>query len=214
LFALRSKVSGIPHAIQLLGLKNVRSVVTGLVARQSLGVGASFERFWDSAEKVATINAYLCSVLPRAPREEAYMFGLFRDCGIPLLMQRFPDYKDTLRIASADTRPLSDVEDERHGTSHTVVGYMVGRTWGLSDAVCDAIRHHHDLALIEADDFKQPLTRTLVCVNFVAEHINDVSLRLRQDPFWERYGTLVLGYLGLTEAEYHEIEDGVLDLCS
>lgn len=213
LFALRSKVSGIPHAIQLLGLKNVRSVVTGLVVRQSLGGGASLERFWDSAEKVATINAYLCSILPRAPREEAYMFGLFRDCGIPLLMQRFPDYKETLKIAGADSRSLAEVEEERHGTSHAVVGYMVGRTWGLSDAVCDAIRHHHDMEMLAADEFKQPLTRTLVCVNFVAEHINDALLRMRQDTLWDGYGALVLDYLGLSEAEYREIEDGVFELC-
>jgi HD-like signal output (HDOD) protein len=213
LFALRSKVTGIPHAIQLMGLKNVRSVVTGLVVRQSLGVGASFERFWDSAEKVASINAYLCSVLPRAPREEAYMFGLFRDCGIPLLMQRFPDYKETLKIAVADNRSLAEVEDERHGTSHTVVGYMVGRSWGLPDAVCDAIRHHHDMEMLEADEFNEPLTRTLVCVNFVAEHINDALLRMRQDPLWERYGGLVLDYLGISEAEYREIEDGVFEMC-
>lgn len=213
LFALRSKVNGIPHAIQLLGLRNVRSVVSGLALRQSLGGGASFERFWDSAEKVATINAYLCSVLPRAPREEAYMFGLFRDCGIPLLMQRFPDYKETLKIAGAEGRPLAEVEEDRHGTSHTVVGFMVGRTWGLPETVCDAISHHHDLDMLETDEFKEPLTRTLVCVNFVAEHINDALLRMRQDPSWDRYAPRALEYLGLTEAEYHEIEDDVAEMC-
>jgi len=214
LFALRSKVSSIPHAIQLLGLKNVRSVVTALLLRQSFGSGESFERFWDSAEKVASINAYICSILPRAPREESYTFGLFRDCGIPLLMQRFPDYRETLKLAAADSRPLPEIEEERHNTSHVIVGFLVGHTWGLTDVICDAIRYHHDIGSIEAGRYTHPLTGTLVCINFVAEHINDGLLRMRQDPLWERYGAYALKYLGLNEAEYHEIEDDIIGMCA
>jgi len=215
LFGLRSKVGNVAQAVMLLGARNARNVVTGLVLRNAVGGGAaSLERFWDSAEKVASINAYICSILPKSPREEAYTFGLFHDCGIPILMQRFPDYRETLKIASGEDVPLTLVEDERHGTNHATVGYMVARSWGLSDTICQSILCHHDYAIIKGVDSIQPLTRTLVAINFLAEHLNDTSLRLRGDVQWESIGESILDYLGLTETEYDELCEDVTALCA
>ena len=215
LFALRSKVGNVSQAVMMLGARNVQNVVTGLVLRNSVGgAGASLERFWDSAEKVASINAYICSVLPKAPREEAYTFGLFRDCGIPILMQRFPEYRETLKKVAGADAPMTKVEDECHGTNHATVGYMVARSWGLSDTVCQAILCHHDVNVITGVDATQPLTRTLVAVNFLAEHLNDTSLRMRADHQWETIGSGILDYLGLTLDEYEELAEDVASICA
>ena len=212
LFALRSKIGNVTQAVQLLGMRNVRNIVTGLMLRNMVGAGQNLERFWDSAEKVAAINAYLCSILPKTPRDEAYTFGLFRDCGIPILMQRFPEYRDTLKRAAGDDRPMPVVEDERHGTNHATVGYMVARSWGLSDAICQSILRHHDIDMINGKDSTVPLAHTLVAINFFAEHLNDPMLRMRQDSQWELHGEMVLDYLGITHKEYVEIQDDVMGL--
>lgn len=210
LFALRSKVANIPQAVMLLGARNTRCVITGLVLRNSLaGAAASLERFWDSAEKVASINAFICSRLPRAPREEAYTFGLFRDCGIPLLMQRFPDYRETLNLAANHERALTDVERLRHGTTHDAVGRIIAQKWGLSDAVCQAIHHHHR-PMIVGQDGQEPLVKTLVAINFLAEHIIETSLHQRLDPLWETYAGAVLDYLNISDDAYYEIEENAL----
>lgn len=154
------------------------------------------------------------SVLPKAPREDAYTFGLFHDCGIPILMQRFPDYRETLKIASGEDVPLTQIENERHGTNHATVGYMVARSRGLSDTICQSILCHHDHAIIKGVDSTQSLTRTLVAINFLAEHLNDTALRLRGDCQWESIGESVLDYLGLTKTEYDELGEDVLALCT
>lgn len=215
LFALRSKVGNVSQAVMMLGARNVQNVVTGLVLRNAVGgSGTSLERFWDSAEKVASINAYVCTVLPKAPREEAYTFGLFRDCGIPILMQRFPDYRETLKRAAGQNVPLTKVEDEYHGTNHATVGYMVARSWGLSESIYRAILCHHDVDVIAGVDASQPLTRTLVAINFLAEHLNDTSLRMRSDSQWEEIGEEILDYLGLTVDEYEEIAEDVATICA
>lgn len=215
LFALRSKVGNVSQAVMLLGARNTRNVITGLALRYSLdGSGANLERFWDSAEKVASINAYLCSRLPRAPREDAYALGLFRDVGIPLLMQRFPTYRETLKIAASEERVLTDIEQLRHGTSHNAVGSIVGRSWGLPDTVCQAILNHHRPAALESGDGVSPQTRTLIAINFLAEHIIEASIRMRPDPLWERLAGPVLDFLGLSDDDYFEIEENVAALCS
>lgn len=211
LFGLRSKVGNVFQAVQLLGARNSRNIITGLVLRNAMtSKTVNLERFWDSSEKVASINAFICSILPKAPREDAYTFGIFHDCGIPVLMQRFADYRDTLKVAAGDDRPLTAVEDERHGTNHATLGYMVARSWGLSDLISQSILHHHDIDVLHAGEGVHPGARTLIAVNFLSEHINDAILRMRSDVQWERIGEMVLDYLGLSHSEYDEIREDVI----
>ncbi|MCX7161652.1 MAG: HDOD domain-containing protein [Betaproteobacteria bacterium] len=215
LFGLRSKVGSVLQAVQLLGARNTRNVVTSLVLRSTMGgAAASLERFWDSSEKVASISAYICTMLPKAPREEAYTFGIFHDCGIPALMQRFGDYRDTLKIAGGDSRPPTEVEEERHGTNHATIGYLIAHSWGLSDVICQAIQRHHDLGALGDDDSFSPMARVLVAVNFLAEHLHETSLRMRDDRQWVQGEGIVLDYLGLTHGEYAELSEDVMALCT
>lgn len=212
LFALRSKIAGIPQAVTLLGIRNTRSIVSGLMLRNAMGNKLqNLERFWDSAEKVASVSAYICSQLPRAPRDEAYTLGLFRDCGIPLLMQRFPEYRETLKMAAEQDRVLTEFEQLRHGTSHTSVGSIMARSWGLPESVCQAILHHHRPGIVGNDAGKENPTKTLVAVNFLAEHVIETSLQMRPDPQWETHGGAVLDYLALSDDEYYRIEDHAIE---
>lgn len=209
LFGLRRKVGSVEHAVQLLGMRNVRNIVTGLVLRSAVDPGPKLERFWDSAEKVASINAYISTLLPSIPREECYTFGLFRDCGIPILIQRFPDYTDTLRAAAGDPRPLTAVEDERHGTTHATVGHFVARLWGLSGNVCEAILRHHDSGCLDDKGGAHPIANALVAINMLAEHLNETAQRMREDAFWKVRGGDVLGYLGLSHSDYEDLREHV-----
>lgn len=209
LFGLRQKVGNVGQAAMLLGANNLKNIVTGVMLRQTAQGNASLERFWDSAEKVASINAYLCSVLPRTPREEAYTFGLFRDCGIPIMMRRFPDYKETLIKAAAYDGPMTDVEETQHGTSHATVGYLVARSWGLSETIGQSILWHHRPSVLENEGDAPPLARTLVALNILAEHLHETVFRLRDDPRWRRIGERILDYLGLHQDDYLEIRDEV-----
>ncbi len=211
-FGMRSKVSAIPQAVVMLGMANVKCIVTGLMLKNALGGAESMmlERFWDSSEKIARISTYLASILPKVPRDETYTFGLFRDCGIPLLMQRFPDYKETLKLAGGQPDlPMTQFEDQRHGTSHAVAGYMVAKTWGLSDAISQAILRHHDYDVLSHSSDAEPLVRTLVSINFLAEYLNDEMLRMRHNPGWLVIGDAVLDHLGLTDGEFSELREDV-----
>lgn len=209
-FGLSSKIGSVPNAVQLLGIKNVKNIVTGLMLKSALSQKAlSLERFWDSAEKVARISAHIASTLPKAPCDEAYTFGLFRDCGIPLLMQRFSEYKETLKIASGMDQPMTIVEEERHGTNHAVVGYMVAKTWGLPDAITEALLRHHDPTMLSNSDGASSVARTLVAINFLAEYLNDTLLRQRDSAEWANIGEKALAHLGIGPAELMELKDEI-----
>ena len=98
LFGLRSMVASEPQAI-LPGTGNVCAIVTSIELRNALG-GISLERYWDASEKMAMIGTFFYSMVPTTPHKAAYTMGLFRDCGIHILMQRFPEYMDVLKATS------------------------------------------------------------------------------------------------------------------
>jgi HD-like signal output (HDOD) protein len=94
------------------------------------------------------------------------LIGLFRDAGIPLLMKRFADYKDTLRLANQYPRGFTVVEDERHGMNHAVVGAILGRSWLLAEHVRNAIRNHHEPAIFQ--DATDASEKSLIAIAHLA----------------------------------------------
>jgi len=215
LFQLRLPCSSVPQAVQMLGMRNITSLVRALVLRQSMGAGSAqlrLERFWDSAEMVATLAAHVAGLLPRVVREDAYSFGLFRDVGIPMLMMRWPEYRQTLKDAAGDPRPLPELEEERHGTSHPVLGYLLARNWGLPEALCDGIQRHHDLSAFNPGEQVSGESLTLIAINHLAEHLHDNVRRMRSDGAWERSSGVVLEYLGISNDEYLDLADHVGEL--
>jgi HD-like signal output (HDOD) protein len=208
-FGRANKISSVSSAVSLIGIKMAGQIVTGLVVRNAVtGDARVLERFWDSAEKVAGIAAYIASTLPRGPRDDAYSFGLFHDIGIPILMQKFPDYRQTLSMADADAeRSLTEVEDARHATNHATLGYLIGKSWFLPELLCEAIRYHHDLSVFEDKEIISPQALTLIAITRLAEHFNDEYVRLHNDPEWARIGRPVMDHLGLQETEYLDLRE-------
>lgn len=213
-FARASKISSVANAVGLIGMKTASQIVTGLVIRNAVaGEARSLERFWDSAEKVAGIAAFIASTLPGGPRDEAYTFGLFRDIGIPMLMQKFPDYRQTLAQADATPeRPATMLEDERHATNHATLGYLIAKSWFLPSTICEAIRFHHDHSIFKDRDSISAQALTLVAISRLAEHFNDEYVRMRSNPEWDLLGTAVLEHLGLDENDYLDMREELANI--
>jgi HD-like signal output (HDOD) protein len=213
-FGLPRRISSVAQAVSMLGLKMTARIVNGLVLRMTMGGRqSSLERFWDSAEKVARISARAASTLPRGPRDEAYCFGLFRDIGIPMLLQKFPDYRQTLALADNTVdRPMTVVEEERHATDHATLGYLVARSWLLPEAICEGIRHHHDPSVFDARDLVNPIALTLIAINALAEHLHDEYVRMRTNAGWQQMADRVLAHLGLSEDDYCDLREEVTTL--
>ena len=208
-FGRANKLSSVASAVGVMGMKMTNQIVTGLVLRNAVtGEARSLERFWDSAEKVAGIAAHIASSLPGGPRDDAYSFGLFRDIGIPILMQKFPNYRETLAMADAVTgESPTFIEDERHDTNHATLGYLVARSWFLPSPLCEAIRYHHDVSVFSDKESISPQALTLVAISHLAEHFHDQYVHMRSNPEWERVREMVLEHLGLQETEYFDLRD-------
>ncbi|MFI4940424.1 MAG: HDOD domain-containing protein [Burkholderiales bacterium] len=210
LFGLRTKVTSIAKAVNMLGLKSTTQIVTGLTLRHAIsGKNESMHSYWDSAETVANIAAYIATTLTNISREDAHIFGLFHDVGVAMLMQKYPNYRETLKVAAASSRNLTEVEDERHASNHATLGYLMAKSWFLPPAMCDAILRHHDVSAFDDSDPISAEARTLIAIISLSNQLIDAILYLRENLAWEHFKSRVLDHLGITDAEYLELKDQV-----
>ena len=213
-FGLKKKIGSVTQAVSLLGLKSVERLVTSIVLRNSfVSQTQALENFWNSAEKTAGIAAHIAAALPRGPRDDAYSFGLFHNAAIPILIQRYPAYVQTLKKAGdAKDRPITEVEDEQHAVNHASLGYLIAKAWFLPPPICEGILRHHDPAVFDASDEISPQALTLIAIAYLAEHLNEDYLPSGGHSQWEPVGEKVLTHLGFLEAEYLNLKEEVAAL--
>lgn len=224
-YGLRTKVHSIMHAIHLLGLTNLSFMVTGMVLRDVLkGVSRlDMGRFWDASTKIAIISSYLASRLPfftyahsarKIDKDEAYTYGLFQDCGIPVMLNYHPAYKKTLGIAnqSAD-RKFTDVEDVEYVNNHAVIGFVLAKSWGLPEVMHQAIRYHHEHAALAQDkNFLADESRDFIALALLAEKAVQIITGLNQTCEWDKGGQWVLAHFTLTQTDFDSIIKGIRTL--
>ncbi len=62
-----------------------------------------------------------------------------------ILASRVPAaYTDVLKRATAEQRPLEEVEQEMMATRHPVVGAQLLGLWGLPEVIVDIVARHHE----------------------------------------------------------------------
>lgn len=208
IFALRNKVETVQKAAAVLGLKNILCIVNGLALKRSLSQnGVSMERFWERSNYHATVSTRLARRVPGISQEDAYTFGLFHDCGIPILMQRFPDYKETLLIANRSAKAVWETETERHGTDHVTVGAMLAHNWHLPELIVKAIRMHHNFEILsDSASTVSDEVRALTATSLLADHLIARFLDVPDEAEWMAHGTAALNYLNFDEEELAELQ--------
>lgn len=91
-YGLANRVASIQQAVNLLGCNTVINLINAQSIRGELTDAAivTLNRFWDTAQDVAMACLTLAKRIGYASPDEAYTLGLFHNCGIPLMLQRFP----------------------------------------------------------------------------------------------------------------------------
>ena len=147
-YGLSTPATSVRKALTVLGLETASRLVTRLLLSQAFLVSANpvMERFWESSSRIAELSARIARSLKAADADMAHTFGLFRDCGMAVLLRRFKDYAGIIDgTAIGATQRLTQVENDRYRTNHAHVGALLARSWLLPKPLCLAVLHHHDL---------------------------------------------------------------------
>jgi HD-like signal output (HDOD) protein len=219
-FGLTNRIASIQQAVNLLGCNTVINLINAQSIRGELTDEAivTLNRFWDTAQDVAMTCLSLAKRIGYQAADEAYTLGLFHNCGIPLMIKRFPNYMTVLEEAygsASDERRIVDTENRLLNTNHAVVGYYVAKSWNLPLHLCEAIASHHNALAIFRDESGDAQLKTLMAILKMAEHIcasHKVLGGQAVDHEWQSIEQLVLEYVGLSEYDFEILRESIRDL--
>ncbi|MBV1877267.1 MAG: HDOD domain-containing protein [Pseudomonadales bacterium] len=217
-FGLSDKITSVHQAISLLGIATVVNLVNSLSIRSSLSDDKIIKmtRFWDSAMDVAVVSAAISKDIGLASPDEAYLFGLFHNCGNMLMLSRFETFPSVVVESYAiEERRIVDVENEVFNTNHCVVGYYVSKAWNLPNYISEAIQDHHSVDDIFANtNYKNSRKKNLLAILKMAENICETYQTLGEqtsDYEWSRLEASVLDHVGLSTYDYTTLKENIED---
>lgn len=203
--------SSLTRVLQAIGLQQTANILRAVALSAALPARHNrkgFEAYWTRSQAIAELamlvadeRVTVCNIFP----DQAYLAGIFLECGVPVLMQRFSTYCASMRLDEPGRWADLVEEDARFNADHCVIGYLVGRHWKLPSFICDAIRYHHEIERLDMH-----ASRTMVAILQLAIHFYHLDEH-RANPDWPRVSGEVLDELGLGEDSLPELTDIVLE---
>ena len=220
-YGLSNKIASFRRAVTVLGSRTVINLINAQSIKGEMtdDTIVTLNRFWDTAQDVAMTSLTLAKRTGTQALDEAYALGLFHDCGIPLMLKRFPDYMRVLEQGYANAGTGSrvvDTENRHFNTNHAVVGYYTAKSWRLPVHLTEAIANHHNaLAIFSDDSSRNSQLKNLLAILKMAEHIcasHTVLGNQREDHEWDSIRHLVLDYIGLSDYDFDNLKESIREL--
>ena len=148
-FGSPNSVSTPVHAVQVLGLELIQSLVLGCQIFSKLNLSNKNElltgKIWKHSINVAELAMALAKVEKVKCDIENYSFtaGLLHEIGKMIVLVNLPEmYQEYLLKLEADNRNELEIEKEVFGSSCSQVGAYLISLWGLPDPIVEAIAYH------------------------------------------------------------------------
>jgi len=172
-YGLTHKVSGVRHAVVMLGYRSVANIVMSVSVFDSLvqasdGAGLDKALFWQHSLATAACASRLAKQTRLHDPEEAYTAGLLHDMGKLVLARFQPEGYAKVLQALMEGGQVIEQEKLLLGASHDEVGGLVAARWNFPSHLRDAISFHHatELGWIEKAE-----TRNLTALIAVADYL-------------------------------------------
>lgn len=204
-YGLRTKATSAHQALSIIGLRASASLVTGLILRQAFppDAGALMQRFWDKSGDVVAAALAVARRLSGIDLDEAHAYALFRDCGMPVMINKFGDYADIFdRLEHLPGNHVVALEETSYRYSHARVGYALARGWLLPEPFCRAILYHHDFGKVASGRREvEPANRKLVAFGLLMDQIAALRSGGSLCPDWVSGERLVMETFRITPEE-------------
>lgn len=212
IFGLNRTVTDIKQSVMMLGYKNVSNLVSFFELKKAFDNKSSIshEDYWEKAMDTANVMTILIESLglkSNCPLEDAYAFGLFMDCGIPLMAMKYADYRNVLIEADNNSEIVfTTIEENHYHVNHANIGYFVASSWNLPRNLCQLILRHHEIDFLEASDVSHE-QKDLYALAKLASNILSQHYQLKDDVEWNLIKESVLGHIGLSQMDYGDLEE-------
>jgi len=196
-YGLSTKVTSVPHAVNLLGISTVKSLALSFSLVKNFRSKASgafdYSIFWKDSLIGAVAAKLLAEKLQPDFSEDAFFLGLLQNIGILTLADLMPKRYSLVTTEMENTGcTYREAENQIFGFNHMGIGEYLVKSWGLPDTFYTPIGHHHRPEKIVINRPRiQKLTQILHLSSQFIELFNssDMSLNLGLIEHWVKtYG--------------------------
>lgn len=177
-FALRQEVRTLSHAVALLGVNSVRTLVLSFSLLRDVrrAQRAALTTYWKRSVLAGLCAREIAGALKYPFKEEAFLAALLQDIGILALRQLGDNvYNDLLENAAWDHDRLIAGEQAAFDCDHAEVGAWLVARWRLPDRFVQAVAFSHKPWRYESEG-KADLVN-LVRVAAIAGPVADIWIR-------------------------------------
>ncbi len=160
MYSLRREVSTLSHAVAVLGMETVKSVLIAasvehvFQSAKDLGTKLMSDHSWGAALAARAIARQVHYENP----EEALIGGLIHDIGKPVLLQNLgTHYSEIISEVYRGDSSFHQMELQAFGFSHAHVGALLAKRWNFPVQLIEAVGYHHDPTVA-------PAHRQLACI--------------------------------------------------
>jgi putative nucleotidyltransferase with HDIG domain len=163
LYGMRSEVSTISQAINLMGYNSTRSILLSFLSRKFFhGVGSKMVQTLLSKHALAAgvFGKKIAEAVNRINSEEAFIAALLHDIGKGILFHNKPGEFEHAVSALMNQEKSASVEAEYEfiGYSHLEVGYLLMKKWGFSQEIIESLIYHHSCQEYSGHNLYVPIT--------------------------------------------------------
>ncbi|MEN2994873.1 MAG: HDOD domain-containing protein [Thermodesulfovibrio sp.] len=139
------KIENIPQALLLIGFETLKSLVIATSLRDLHRRFGIFEqRLWEHSLGVALCSSLLAMVTHIEPADDALVCGLIHDVGKTVINNSMPEvYNQIYEKVYKEKRSIIEIEDEKLGFNHTIIGSLIAKKWKLPEKLEMVITYHH-----------------------------------------------------------------------
>ena len=153
-YGMKSTITSILHAVNMLGADMVKSVALSFSVvsafKKKSGDFFDYSRFWKDSLFSAIACKHMTGIQRPDMAEDAYFLGLLHNIGV-LTLHTFDPRKYGLVLAEKKTKqiPLRVVEESVFGFTHAALGQRLASHWTLPESFSVPIAFHHDPNILQ-----------------------------------------------------------------
>ena len=166
-YGVRTQVTSVPHAVNLLGLNTVKNLALSFSLLRDYPKVNKEDFDYTSFWKQSLIGAVSCKLIAEKVipsfAEDAFFLGLIHNIGILALIRCMPQqYSLVLKEKDRTLCSYHEAENQILGFNHMEIGGSLIRTWGLPETFSTPVLYHHNPEELKTKDSKiELLTKVL-----------------------------------------------------
>jgi HD-like signal output (HDOD) protein len=156
-FGMQQRVNSIGHALMIIGLLNIKTVLyqDGLLrllkARNSPN-NLMVDSLWEHATLTSVCASHIQSLFGGLEKGSLFTLGLLHDIGKFVMNDLTPIQNGGKEILSVSATELTiRDEEEAYGVNHAVVGRLLFEQWGFPGQMGKIVEMHHAPSMTEVD---------------------------------------------------------------